>query len=595
MSTNEGQAQELVTMGQPSPTATEPTNVAPKTVSADDWAGRVAGVIIMVIIGSVLVLNSQRARTFVWDNSLPISLVGAAGLIALVIMYTRRALRKATATVRAGFSIFLVVPLILGSLVAIFLFPPSVQVLVLRTIFLLSVCLLPGTMFYLFIATKKYALVNEFLTNLVRLGLITSRNIRAAVENSGDGIGDSSDEGSQRVAVYIKKFEAVFGPIPADYYERSKSGDGDRTKAGGNTTPIGLVFTTETALPVVLATVLIALGWVLTLPPWQGTFLEGRRAAIPSQISGGQPLKTEKVADAAQQQQPKTGQETETQKAEPGASSSTDSGFDWAKLWISAVTPIQTPVHFAFIGAYFFSLQMLFRRYVRRDLRGSAYVGVSLRAILAVIGTWAAIPAVNLLSPETAASSLAGNAINYERVLLALGFAIGVFPRVVWQVIQSTVKKILGIVLPSFQTQLPISDLDGLTVWHEARLEEEDIENVPNMATADLVDLMLNTRLPADRIIDWVDQAILYTHLGPDGQSDNQKSRREVLRFHGIYTASSLLKAYEESKKRGDVEQFETVLPSEHRNTIRSLVDTVKTNPNLRLILQWRGLESLAS
>jgi hypothetical protein len=44
-------------------------------------------------------------------------------------------------------------------------------------------------------------------------------------------------------------------------------------------------------------------------------------------------------------------------------------------------------------------------------------------------------------------------------------------------------------------SRLPLSDLDGLTVWHEARLEEEDIENIPNMANADLVELLLNTRL----------------------------------------------------------------------------------------------------
>jgi hypothetical protein len=32
----------------------------------------------------------------------------------------------------------------------------------------------------------------------------------------------------------------------------------------------------------------------------------------------------------------------------------------------------QPPLTYAFLGAYFFSLQMLFRRYVHRDLRGSA-------------------------------------------------------------------------------------------------------------------------------------------------------------------------------------------------------------------------------
>ena len=71
------------------------------------------------------------------------------------------------------------------------------------------------------------------------------------------------------------------------------------------------------------------------------------------------------------------------------------------------------------------------------------------------------------------------------------------------------------VALPSLSSQLPLSDLDGLTVWHESRFEEEDIENIANMATADLSDLMLNTRIARGRIIDWVDQAMLYVQIGP--------------------------------------------------------------------------------
>ena len=125
------------------------------------------------------------------------------------------------------------------------------------------------------------------------------------------------------------------------------------------------------------------------------------------------------------------------------------------------------------------SLQMLFRRYVRDDLRKTAYVAVSLRIILALIGTWAAVTAIKTTAPKTNSFSLA-----------VLGFVIGVFPRVAWQFIQGFTKTIITkfklggtTVLPSLESRLPVSDLDGLTVWHESRLEEQDIENVPNMAS----------------------------------------------------------------------------------------------------------------
>lgn len=180
--------------------------------------------------------------------------------------------------------------------------------------------------------------------------------------------------------------------------------------------------------------------------------------------------------------------------------------------------------------------------------------------------------------------------------LLVFGFVIGVFPRIAWQVVQATTKKLTRVaaVLPSLTTQLALSDLDGLTVWHEARLEEEDIENIPNMATADVVDLMLYTRLPPDRIIDWVDHAILYTHLGPGPEDDPANNvLRRPLRAHGIRTATSLIEGYRRSAERGDRPAFEALLPGEERKPICSLVDALETNPNLELIRTWRGLKGM--
>jgi hypothetical protein len=279
--------------------------------------------------------------------------------------------------------------------------------------------------------------------------------------------------------------------------------------------------------------------------------------------------------------------QSEDESAAQPDSSPQDPLADWAKQWLAAITPIETPVYFGFIGAYFFSLQMLFRRYVRRDLRASAYVNVSLRIILAVIGTWIIVAAAKTLRSSTTNTQL-----------LVVGFAVGVFPRVAWQAVRAAANKVLGkwLKLPSFETQLPISDLDGLTVWHEARLEEEDIENVPNMANADLVDLMLNTRFPPDRIVDWMDQAILYTHLGPETQkggngAERVEARRRSLRSHGIYTASALIRAHRSSRERNEKAEFEKILGADGDRPVSWIIDAICTNPNMKLILRWRGLE----
>ena len=101
-------------------------------------------------------------------------------------------------------------------------------------------------------------------------------------------------------------------------------------------------------------------------------------------------------------------------------------------------------------------------------------------------------------------------------------------------------------VVPSLRSGQPVTDLDGLTVWHETRLEEEDIENVPNMATVDMAGMLVSTPYSAERVIDWVDQAILLTQLGPadargvGGRSDPVMA---MLRCRGIRSASALIAA----------------------------------------------------
>lgn len=149
----------------------------------------------------------------------------------------------------------------------------------------------------------------------------------------------------------------------------------------------------------------------------------------------------------------------------------------------------------------------------------------------------------------------------------------------------------------SLESQLPLDGLDGLTVWHESRLAEEDIENIPNMATADVVDLLVSTRLPADRIVDWVDQAILLTYLGPEQPSDtNRNGARRRLACHGVRSASSLLSAAEYMRIRGEFDTFAAVIEDKAGlAAVPSLLAAIRTSSNLTLVLRWRGMEDGAS
>jgi hypothetical protein len=67
--------------------------------------------------------------------------------------------------------------------------------------------------------------------------------------------------------------------------------------------------------------------------------------------------------------------------------------------------------------------------------------------------------------------------------------------------------------VPSLSPPYPLNQIDGLSVWYEARLLEEGIEDMQSLATANFVDVILHTRVPVGRLVDWVDQAHLYLHM----------------------------------------------------------------------------------
>jgi hypothetical protein len=187
-----------------------------------------------------------------------------------------------------------------------------------------------------------------------------------------------------------------------------------------------------------------------------------------------------------------------------------------AVLWdtSSAANPttIWDVLKFAFLGAYAFIVQSLIRRFFQSDLRPSAYAGAALR-IIVVLVTMAALH--QLLGPVTSISTEA-----------AVAFVVGFFPVIAFQALQRAAAATLRVFVPQLTPDYPLNQLDGLNVWYEARLVEEGIEDMQNLATANLVDVILHTRVPVGRLVDWVDQAQLYLHL--DRAERGYRERRLV-------------------------------------------------------------------
>jgi hypothetical protein len=94
-----------------------------------------------------------------------------------------------------------------------------------------------------------------------------------------------------------------------------------------------------------------------------------------------------------------------------------------------------------------------------------------------------------------------------------VAFVIGFFPLVGLQILTRAASAVLRIVVPTLRSDYPLSDIEGLNLWYEARLLEEGIEDMQNLVTMSIVDVMLHTRVPVGRLVDWLDQAVLCTSL----------------------------------------------------------------------------------
>jgi hypothetical protein len=295
----------------------------------------------------------------------------------------------------------------------------------------------------------------------------------------------------------------------------------------------------------------------------------------------------------------------------------------WDTAFLAAPSSLWDVLRFAFLGAYVFIVQSLIRRYFQNDLRPSAYASAVLRVVVVLL----VVAALHQVVPGDDAG-----------IEAATAFVVGVFPVIALQALQRVAAGTLRVVVPQLSPDYPLSQLDGLDIWYEARLMEEGIEDMQNLRTANLVDVMLHTRVPVGRLVDWVDQATLYVHLdriergfaerrlvrrarnaGARGQrsappapgavpprirgSVNPALRagtgtRVALRQLGIRTATDLLRAFppEQIDPRAPAGSevpgghFRHLLPQEGLDVdqIRTLVRVLAGDPHLAAVWNWQ-------
>jgi hypothetical protein len=210
---------------------------------------------------------------------------------------------------------------------------------------------------------------------------------------------------------------------------------------------------------------------------------------------------------------------------------------------LALFTPTSAILPFAFLGAYLFAVLTAMRSYFRGDLLPKAYSQMAARMLIVV--TLAAV--LGALSEAIAPTD---GDTSYSPWLLALAFLAGLVPNTVLQFLSESTRRYFR--LPGrFRVvdPQPLTILQGIDLYDRARLEQEGVTTVAGLVYADLMDLMVQTRISTARLVDWLDQAVLKLYTAEEHtaaeKADAEPSARAAwaaaLRVGGIRTASGLL------------------------------------------------------
>jgi hypothetical protein len=236
---------------------------------------------------------------------------------------------------------------------------------------------------------------------------------------------------------------------------------------------------------------------------------------------------------------------------------------------LGVLLPEPTALVFGFLGVYFFSLRLIAIRYARGDLKPKAYSYIMVRVLIVAVLSWV-LDAIFEGESTT---------------MLVLAFLFGITPDEFFTWLKEAFRSAVPESIVPKSTRLPLTDLEGIDLYDLGRLESEGIVNIEGLAHHELFDLIIETRVPVPRLIDWVDQAILHLHLAGGTDPD----ARSKLRDYGIRTATDLLQTWEGAERRGKLDGFRKLLGgAEEPYRLDLIRDALLDDEWMRTVSCWR-------
>ncbi len=199
----------------------------------------------------------------------------------------------------------------------------------------------------------------------------------------------------------------------------------------------------------------------------------------------------------------------------------------------------QRAMQFGFLGAYVYCLNLVYRRYTTLDLQPHVYLFCVVGLIAGMVFNYVAFTAITNIAASTAAGDTEFKGIGAGAAAI-VAFSLGYFPNLAirWfgRVSRTSVHE-----RQRRSDALPLSLIDGISELHESRLQDEGIDNVQNLAAANIRDLVVKTPFSAQQIVEWTDQAVLYLYLDPgEIESFRRAGVRTVSDFCDIWEGFSV-------------------------------------------------------
>jgi hypothetical protein len=217
----------------------------------------------------------------------------------------------------------------------------------------------------------------------------------------------------------------------------------------------------------------------------------------------------------------------------------------------------------AFLGAFIWSAQAILYRLNAGDLSPSVYFSAGIRMILAPV---LSLMISHLTYGFEPLQGLRGG-------LPAIAFLVGWFPDRALIFLKEQFPAIFRD--KRCAHDLPLNMIEGVHTYDRARLHELGIVDAQNLASANLVELIVRTAFNPEQVIDWIGQARLYTYF---------KDQVSALRGQQIRTVFDLLPIC------GDQEMIDKLVSAAGIDGLgmRLFCDRLTDEPGVRELLEFR-------